>query len=68
MLILNHLILTQIHLLQNLYVSWNISIRTGALKTHFRIGRHENKEERLFYFGLRILMQIQIQLLAIDKR
>jgi hypothetical protein len=23
-----------------------------APKTHFRIGRHENKEKRLFYFGL----------------
>jgi hypothetical protein len=24
------------------------------LKTHFRIGRHENKEKHLFYFSLRI--------------
>jgi hypothetical protein len=27
---------------------------------------HENKEKRLFYFGLRILLQIQIHLLDID--
>jgi hypothetical protein len=35
--------------------------------THFRIGRHENKEKRLFYFGLRILLAIQIQLLKIEN-
>jgi hypothetical protein len=33
------------------------------MKTHFRIERHENKEKRLLYFGLRILLAIQIQLL-----
>jgi hypothetical protein len=38
-----------------------------ALKTHFRIGRHENKEKRLFYFGLRILLPIQIQLLETEN-
>jgi hypothetical protein len=37
--------------------------RFWALKTHFRIERHENKEKRLFYFGLRIRLAIQIQLL-----
>jgi hypothetical protein len=37
-------------------------------KTHFRAGRHENKEKRLFYFGLRILLAaIQIQLLDIEN-
>jgi hypothetical protein len=36
------------------------------LKTHFRAGRHENKEKRRFYFGLRILLPIQIQLLEIE--
>jgi hypothetical protein len=29
-----------------------------AEKTHFREGRHENKEKRLFYHGLRILWPI----------
>jgi hypothetical protein len=27
-----------------------------AQETHFCIGRHENKEKRLFYFGPRILI------------
>jgi hypothetical protein len=36
-------------------------------KTHFRRGRHENNEKRLFYFGLRILLQIQCQFLDIRK-
>jgi hypothetical protein len=30
----------------------------GHPKTHFRITRHENKEKRLFYFGLGILLPI----------
>jgi hypothetical protein len=38
-----------------------------ALKTHFRTGRHENKEKRLCYFGLRIFLPIQLQLLAIEN-
>jgi hypothetical protein len=38
-----------------------------ASKTDFRKGRHENKEKRLFYFGLRILLPIQIQLLEIEN-
>jgi hypothetical protein len=33
-----------------------------APKTHFRIGKHENKEKLLFYFGLRIPLPFQIQL------
>jgi hypothetical protein len=33
----------------------------------FRAGRHENKEKRLFYFDLKILLQIQIQLLDIEN-
>jgi hypothetical protein len=33
-------------------------------KNHFRAGRHENKEKRLFKFGFRILLPIQIQLFA----
>jgi phosphatidylserine decarboxylase len=37
-------------------------------KTRFRIGRHENKEKRLFYFGLRILLLLQIQLLDFENR
>jgi hypothetical protein len=37
----------------------------GPKKTRFQAGRHENKEKRLFYFGLRILLPIQIQLLDI---
>jgi hypothetical protein len=36
-------------------------------KTHFRAGRQENKEKRLFYFGMRILFPIQIQLLDIGN-
>jgi hypothetical protein len=36
-------------------------------KTHFRAGRLENKEKRLFYFGLSILLAIQIQLLEIEN-
>jgi hypothetical protein len=36
-------------------------------KTHFRVGRHENKGKRQFYFGLRILLPIQIQLLDIES-
>jgi hypothetical protein len=39
-----------------------------AKKTLFRAGRHENKEKRLFYFGLRILLPIQIQLLEIENK
>jgi hypothetical protein len=31
--------------------------------TPFRIGLHENKEKHLFYFGLKILLSIQIQFL-----
>jgi hypothetical protein len=38
-----------------------------ALKTHFQVGRHENKVIRHFYFGLRILLPIQIQLLEIEN-
>jgi hypothetical protein len=30
-------------------------------KTHFRAGRDENKEKRLFYTGLRMLLSIQNQ-------
>jgi hypothetical protein len=37
------------------------------LKHHFPIGRHDNKEKRLFYFGLRIRLPIQIQLLNIEN-
>jgi hypothetical protein len=36
-------------------------------KTHFREGRHENKEKRFFYLGFRILLLIQIQLLEIEN-
>jgi hypothetical protein len=39
-----------------------------AKKTPFRAGRHENKEKSLFYFGLRIRLPIQIQLLDIEKK
>jgi hypothetical protein len=39
-----------------------------SLKTHFRAGRHENKEKRLFYFGLKILLPIQIQFLEIENQ
>jgi hypothetical protein len=38
-----------------------------AQKTYFRTGRHKNKENRLFYFGLRILLPIQLQLLDIEN-
>jgi hypothetical protein len=38
-----------------------------ALQTHFRVGRNENKEKRLFYFGLIILLPIRIQLLEIES-
>jgi hypothetical protein len=38
-----------------------------APKTHFCIGRHENKEKCRFYFGLRILLPMQIQLLEIEN-
>jgi hypothetical protein len=36
-------------------------------KIHFQEGRHENKETRLYYFGLRILLPIIIQLLEIEN-
>jgi hypothetical protein len=36
-------------------------------QTHFWAGRHENKEKRLLYFGLTILLPIQIQLLDIEN-
>jgi hypothetical protein len=36
-------------------------------KKHFRAGRHENKENPLFYFGLRILVPIKIPLLDIEN-
>jgi hypothetical protein len=36
-------------------------------KSHFRIGRLDNKEKRLFYFGLMILLPIQIQVLEIEN-
>jgi hypothetical protein len=39
----------------------------GPQKTHLRIGGHENKEKHLFYFGLRILLPIQIQWLEIEN-
>jgi hypothetical protein len=32
-----------------------------AEKTHFHTERHENKEKRLFYFDLRILLPILIK-------
>jgi hypothetical protein len=38
-----------------------------AQKTHFRTSRQENKEKRLLYFGLRIILPIQIQLLDIEN-
>jgi hypothetical protein len=37
------------------------------LNTHFLIGRHENKEKRLFYVDLRNLLPIQIQLLEAEN-
>jgi hypothetical protein len=39
----------------------------GALKNHFLVVSHENKEKRRFYFGLRIILPIQIQLLEIKN-
>jgi hypothetical protein len=36
-------------------------------KTNFQVGRHANKEKHLLYFGLRILLPIQIQLLDIKN-
>jgi hypothetical protein len=40
-----------------------------ASKTHLRIGRcaYANKEKRLFYFGLGIILPIQIQLQEIEN-
>jgi hypothetical protein len=38
-----------------------------AANTPFFIGRHENKENRSCYFGLRIFLTIQIQLLEIES-
>jgi hypothetical protein len=38
-----------------------------ASKTHFRKGRHENKESSIFFFGLGILLPILIQLLDIEN-
>jgi hypothetical protein len=35
-------------------------------KNSFLIGRHENKEKRKIYFGLRIPLPKQIQLLEIE--
>jgi hypothetical protein len=39
-----------------------------AQKTHFQAGRSKNKENRLLYFGLRILLTTQVQLLDIEKK
>jgi hypothetical protein len=36
-------------------------------KTHIRPGRHEKKEKRRLYFGLRIILSIQIQLFDIEN-
>jgi hypothetical protein len=47
-------------LLYNFSIFW-------APKTHFRAERHENKEKHLFYFGLGILLPIQIQFLDIQN-
>jgi hypothetical protein len=38
-----------------------------APKTHFRAGRHENKEKRLIYCDLIIFLPIQIQFLEIGN-
>jgi hypothetical protein len=38
-----------------------------APKSPFRIGRRENKEKRLFYFAIIILLPIQIQLLDLEN-
>jgi hypothetical protein len=38
-----------------------------APKSHLCRGRRENKEKRLFYFDLRTLLPIQIQLLDIEN-
>jgi hypothetical protein len=40
----------------------------GPKRTHFHIRGHENKEKHLFYFGLRIPLPIQIQLLENKKK
>jgi hypothetical protein len=37
-------------------------------KTHFRVGRHENKEKRFFYFCLRIHLPISCYQLKIEKK
>jgi hypothetical protein len=39
----------------------------SSFLAQFRAGRHENKEKRLFYFALGILLSIQIQLLDTEK-
>jgi hypothetical protein len=39
----------------------------GPQKTHSRVRRHENTGKHLFYFGLRIIVLIQIQLLEIEN-
>jgi hypothetical protein len=44
----------------------NISL-FWAPNTHFWAGRHQNKEKHLFYFGLQMLLLIQIQLLDIEN-
>jgi hypothetical protein len=36
-------------------------------KINFRVASHENKENRLFYFGLRNLLSVQNQLLDIEN-
>jgi hypothetical protein len=38
-----------------------------AQKAYFRAERYENKEKCIFYFGLRILLSVQIQLLDIEN-
>jgi hypothetical protein len=38
-----------------------------APNTHFWAGRHENKEKRTYYFGLRILLPIKIQVLDVEN-
>jgi hypothetical protein len=37
------------------------------LKTHFRIGRHENKEKNHFYFSLRLVFPINCKLKKIEN-
>jgi hypothetical protein len=39
-----------------------------APETHFRIGRQENKDKHVFFFGLRIVLPIQIQLFEIENK